>query len=181
MFFRLPDNTLVNIDAGFTIGENQYGPGWLRQATPQQRTLLGIVEVEVPTFDDRFFFAPDLPRPLTDCKSMRFNDLAMIRFTAETGGASFAGGTISSDRDTQRVLTAARTLAKENPAYTVNWKSGPGVFVELDAPTIIAMADAVAAHVQACFDREMELTAELNAATDLAALLAIDLRAGWPA
>lgn len=183
MRFQFPDGQIVMIDQPFSLNGYNYGAGWLRQATPAQREAIGAVELpsnDVP-FDGRYYFSPDLPRALDDCKNVRYAELANIRFTKETGGALVAGNPVATDRDTQRVLTAARTLAKENPDYTVNWKAGPGVFVPLNATAIIAIADGVAAHVQACFDREMALSAEIAAAADLTALLAIDLNTGWPA
>lgn len=183
MFFQLPDGQTVHIDAGFKLGENSYGPGWLRQTPPAQRAALGIVEIPTPPaleHDERYYYMPTALRPLDDCKRVRYGDLAAIRYAKETGGAVIGGSPVATDRDTQRVLTAARTLAKENAAYTVNWKAGPGAFVTLNAAQIIAIADGVAAHVQACFDREMALSTEIAAAQNLSALLAIDLNAGWP-
>lgn len=102
--------------------------------------------------------------------------LASRRWQAEIGGITVPQ--VPTDHTTRATLTAAYVKAKENPAYTVRWKAGPGVFVTLDADTIIAMADAVAAHVQACFDREDELSAAILAAEDPAS---VDINTGWPA
>lgn len=106
-------------------------------------------------------------------------ELAAIRYAKETGGATVNGSPVATDRETQAKLIAVRIKAKENPAYTVNWKT-PAGFVSFDAPTIIAIADGVADHIQACFDREAALTASIDAAADQAALDAIDLTVGWP-
>jgi hypothetical protein len=56
---------------------------------------------------------------------------------------------------------AARIIAKEDAGYTVNWKL-PSGFVTLDAATIIALADAMRAHVQKCFDAEESVLATVN-------------------
>lgn len=48
--------------------------------------------------------------------------------------------------------------------------------IELTAQQVIGIARAVRAHVQACFDREAELLAELEAGT----LTASMLEEGWP-
>lgn len=111
--------------------------------------------------------------------SARKAELAAIRYAKETGGIVVSGAPIATDRDTQAKLIAVRIKAKENASYTVNWKTAGG-FVSLDAATIIAIADAVSAHIQACFDREAVLTAAIDGAADQAALDAIDLNAGWP-
>jgi hypothetical protein len=55
-----------------------------------------------------------------------------------------------------------------------------GTFVALDAQAITAVAMAVRAHVQACFDREAELKAWIEAASMAEEIAAIDLNTGWP-
>lgn len=66
-------------------------------------------------------------------------------------GIIYNSVSVGTDDLTQQRLMSARILAKENSAYTVNWKTNDG-FVLLDSPTIIALADAVRDHVQKCFD-----------------------------
>jgi hypothetical protein len=112
--------------------------------------------------------------------STRKVELAAIRYAKETGGIVVSGTAIATDRDTQAKLIAVRIKAKEDSGYSVNWKTAAG-FVSLNAATIIAVADAVAAHVQACFDREAVLSAAIDGAADATARAAIDLTAGWPA
>jgi hypothetical protein len=46
---------------------------------------------------------------------------------------------------------------------------------------LVAIGDAVEAHVQDCFLREREICALIAAAADAAALAAIDIESGWPA
>lgn len=194
------NGTIIAIDAAFGIqdGTNQvhfphlpeaegvtgynYPAGYLRMLTPAERTAKGFTEVAEPErFDERWFTAPGVQRPLAACKITRLTDLGALRYQKETGGIEIGEMQIATDRETQGVLTAARTLAKENPAYTVNWKAALGLFVTLDAPTIISIADAVALHVQACFTREMELSNQIGAAANLDLLLDIDITTGWPA
>ena len=105
--------------------------------------------------------------------------LAAKRYAIETGGTTIAGVPVATDRESQGKLVAVRIVAKENPAYSVKWKTSAG-FVTLNAATIIAVADGVRAFVQAAFDREAALSSEIEAATTLAELDAIDLEAGWP-
>jgi hypothetical protein len=62
----------------------------------------------------------------------------------------------------------------------INWKIADGTFVALDAQAITAVAMAVRAHVQACFDREAVLKAEIEAATMADGIAALDLNTGWP-
>ena len=55
-----------------------------------------------------------------------------------------------------------------------------GTFVTLDAAAIAAVAMAVRAHVQACFDREAEMKAQIELAITAEEIAAIDLNTGWP-
>lgn len=120
------------------------------------------------------------PVPLAQAKAAKLAALALRRFAVETGGTTFNGQTIRTDRETSAILTAAYVKAVNNPDYVVNnWKVADGVFVTLDAPAIFALSDAVSDHVQASFDREAELSAAILAATTLEALDAIDIHSGW--
>lgn len=118
--------------------------------------------------------------PLEDLRAAKLAALAERRWQAETGGTMVAGTPIKTDAESTGKITAAYVQASANPAFTVRWKVDTGVFVTLDAATIIAIGDAVTAHVQACFDNEDVLTTAILAAEDAAALDAIDIEAGWP-
>lgn len=83
------------------------------------------------------------------------------------------------DRDSQALLTGAAVAAMLDAGYTVSWKASSG-WVTLDAPSIIGLASAVRAHVQACFERERVLAQQVEAAATLAEVAAADLMSGWP-
>lgn len=89
-------------------------------------------------------------------------------------GVTVGGVRIATDDLSQQRIMGAAVAAMMDSAYTVQWKTDTG-FVPLDAATILAIATAVRAHVQACFDREAELIAEIGADTPY------DIEAGWPA
>lgn len=126
---------------------------------------------------------PHDPVPLDELRDNMLDRLAGRRWIAETGGIIVGGAPIKTDRESQAVLTSAYVQASGNPEFTARWKVGRGAFVTLDAATIVAIGNAVTSHVQACFNREDELTDEIlaaHAAEDREALEAIDLDAGWP-
>ena len=79
---------------------------------------------------------------------------------AETAGIDG----IKADRESQALITGAALKAMQDSEYSCRWKTESG-FVELTAPQILAIADAVRAHVQGCFDRESELLPLIEAAT----------------
>jgi len=125
-------------------------------------------------------FVPPAPLPITAADALA--SLAARRFDAEEAGTTFNNYPLATDRTTQAKMTAAYVKASADPDYTIAaWKFGPGVFVELDAETIIAAANAIDAHIQACFWHEAELSALILAAETPEALAAIDLDLGWPA
>jgi hypothetical protein len=96
-------------------------------------------------------------------------------------GITVNGLVIDTDEITQGRLAGAALQAFIDPNYTVNWKAG-GQFYTLDANQIIAVAQAVRAHVQACFDREAELLSLTDPETgEPRDPTADDIEAGWPA
>lgn len=116
---------------------------------------------------------PEYPHP--PMAQITAEDIAARRFDAETSGTVISGMPIDTGRDSQALITGAAVSAILDPGYTVRWKTRSG-FVDLAAEQIIAVASAVRAHVQACFDREAELLAELDADTFTPEML----EEGWP-
>ncbi len=86
-------------------------------------------------------------------QSILLNHLADYRYKAEVGGIEINGSEIATDRATQSKINSIYIKAKEDPDYTTAWKAKNG-FINLDANTIIAIADAVLIHVQHVFMAE---------------------------
>lgn len=101
-------------------------------------------------------------------KDRKRSEIANARFVAETAGING----IKTDRESQALITGAALKAMQDSTYSCRWK-GVGGFVELTAPQILAIADAVRAHVQSCFDHESELVALVDAAETVEAVEAI--------
>ena len=102
-------------------------------------------------------------------KEAKKAEIAQARYEAEI--AEVNG--IRTDRESQALITGAVVKAMQDPNYTCNWKSIDG-FVTLNVSQIIAIADAVRAHVQSCFDHEAELIPLIEAATTQAELDSIN-------
>lgn len=102
--------------------------------------------------------------------------IAARRYQAETAGTIVNGMALPTDRDSQALVTGAALAAWMDPNYTCQWKTADG-FVDLAAQQIIALASAMRAHVQACFDREAALLDALDAGT----FTVEQLDQGWPA
>lgn len=101
--------------------------------------------------------------------------IAARRYQAEVGGITLNGLQINTDDRSKLLINGAALEATIDPAYVMQWKT-PTDFVNLTAEQVIGVARAVRAHVQACFDREAELLAELEAGTLTDAML----EEGWP-
>ena len=96
------------------------------------------------------------------------------RDEALASGTLVAGVAVQTDDLSQQRIVGAALAASMDPQAEVNWKAADGTFVTLSAPQIIAIAQGVRAHVQACFDREAALLSALDAAAPY------DIEDGWP-
>lgn len=112
------------------------------------------------------------PAPVVDIPAL----IAARRYQAETSGITVNGMDVPTDRDSQAMVTGAALASVIDPNYTCQWKTAEG-FVDLTAQQIIALASAMRAHVQSCFDREAALLAALGAGT----YTDEQLDQGWPA
>jgi hypothetical protein len=100
---------------------------------------------------------------------------AQTRFLHETHGIAIEGLNIETTRDSQALIASTGLSAILDPEYRCNFKTLNG-FVEIGAEQILAIAKAVRSHVQACFDRELDLLRALEARTYKDEMLA----EGWP-
>jgi hypothetical protein len=97
----------------------------------------------------------------------------------EQQSATFNGQTVPCDLVSLVMVNGAMTrLSLPGAPATVRWKLN-GTFMDLDLATITAIGTAMADRIQACFDRESELAAQINAAADIDALALIDITQGW--
>lgn len=101
--------------------------------------------------------------------------VALERYKREATGVSVDGLQIETTRDSQALIASTGLSAVLDPEYRCNFKTATG-FVEIGAEQIIAIAKAVRAHVQACFDREKALLEMIEAGTYRDEMLA----EGWP-
>lgn len=157
------------LPGGIEISSQQYAQaleGML--AGDQVRIVNAKMVVAAPEPDPQ-------PEPMPDVEPDWQSRIAGSRYAAEVAGTSFSGMNVDTGRDSQGLITGAALAAMLDPSYRVRWKTDAG-FVELDAQQIIAVASAVRAHVQGCFDREADLLEALEAGTFTEAML----DEGWP-
>jgi hypothetical protein len=105
------------------------------------------------------------PAALVPSKDELKAHAAAQRYKVETGGISIGGVSVATDRESQAMLNAAYNIAQGNPQFQTMWKGSDGTFNALDAPTVIALAQAVGAFVAACFSAEAAVAAKITAET----------------
>ena len=169
-------------DAGAVIG---FYPPDYQGSYPPENTLVAVTEEEkenvyrlMPAFydtNDHTFkrLMPSIPT-LDELKAQKKSAIAAARYAAETAGTTVNGVLIDTGRDSQALITGAALAAVIDNTYSLNWKTENG-FIHLTAPEIIAVAQAVRAHVQSCFDREGEVVALVDAAQTAEGLDAIEI------
>ena len=159
--------------------------GWSKDRFPQVLSAM-LCEAGLPPTSGAFVysgFLPDgdlspeqtaaiasyfAPMTLADCQAAKKAEIANARWHAETSGVNG----IRTDRESQAMITGAALKALQDAEYVCSWKTDAG-FVELSAPQVLAIADAVREHVQAQFDHERALLALIDAAETLEDLEAV--------
>ena len=115
-------------------------------------------------YDNGEISESDISPTLEELKALKTAQIAAARYEEECAGITIQGVEIATDRDSQGLILGAVVQAQTTPDYIVQWKTKSG-FVTLTAEQIIAIATAVRAHVQACFDREAYYLTQIEAAT----------------
>ena len=171
-----------NIDAPWT-DENgiQYPSNWYRLASDEERSEKGFSWVDdPPTFDERYYYDANTPKPLDQVRQIIKSNLSAIRWGHETQGIIYNGNVYATDSQSRiNYLGAVQTVTD-----TVNWKAkdadGNTVFVSLTKTDLQTIISKGIAYISACFNNEKSLSDTIDATDNLEALIAIDLNTGWP-
>ena len=183
IIYRFRPDMVYDCEVEVPDGTNAIPPYHTFQAPPEQdghyAMMCGgwiLVEGEKPVWP------PVAPEPTLDqVKEDYLSQLANRRWVAEEAGTTVNDMQVLTDRETQSKLTAAYVKAVQDNTYVIeSWKFATGVFVTLSAQNIIDMANAVEAHVQACFNNEAIISATIMASTTTEELYAININEGWP-
>ena len=181
---RLPNGTLIN-------------PSDANRLTAPELEALGLFEVNdalVPP-DGQILLSGEVKRvsgvvtyvteygdrPFEDTQTEKLNAVRQLRKEKEEAGTNVGGIPLQFDDKTQAKITGANSLFDADPSLThIDWEAQPGVWVTIDQDTMKNLGVAVGRYVQGCFSRARALTEEINAATDIEELNAIDINSGWP-
>jgi len=98
---------------------------------------------------------------------------------------AYDGHEYDADPQAQQKLTGKLTYAQAagkdtDSSWSVGWKTANNDFVQLSYDDLAAVVEAVNQQVQAAYNREAELLAQIEQATTVGELNAIDLTTGWP-
>lgn len=119
-----------------------------------------VVEVGQLYDDSRGFTAPQAG--VDELASHAAN----LRWRKETGGTTWNGYPVHTDRESQAKLNAAYVMARDGLwADGAGWKFADGLFRPLTATEAQDLAKTVSAHVQGCYAVEAQVLAEIEAGT----------------
>ena len=134
----------------------------------------GTFEVLVPDELDASLAAIDADAA---AKNRLTTYAAAKRFSVETGGVTVASAIVDTSRDSQAMIANAHSYVVNSSVDSVRFKATSG-WVTLSAAEVKAIALAVGAHVQACFDLEAEISDRIDDGT-ITSFEQIDASA-WP-
>jgi hypothetical protein len=120
-----------------------------------------------------------VPRELPDARAAMKERVTARRWQAETGGITVYGTQVLTGLDDQNRISTAIQGMRDAGLTSVDFKAASG-WVELTLDQLVAIAGAIAEHVQACFSRERALHEAVDAAQSVAELAALDIESGWP-
>lgn len=151
-------------------GESDWAPGDGVEAVQSDVADAGW------TYAGGKFTAPSAPAAPTPTAEEWKALIAARRWQQVQAGTSVDGVHLDTSDTSQVKITGAALEATLDATYTCNWKAADGAWVALDAAQILAIAKAMRAYIQACYDREKALAAEVDAGTFAESML----EEGWP-
>ncbi|WP_173087716.1 DUF4376 domain-containing protein [Devosia sp. 1635] len=101
----------------------------------------------------------------------------------EKGGTSALGWTVRTDAEGQAKITGGIVAFTNDPTLgSVPYELTPGVWLDLDEPTMCALGVVVAQHVKACAARARVISEAIQAASTPAAMDAVEaeIEVRWP-
>ena len=90
---------------------------------------------------------------------------AARKYGKETGGIVVDGMAVATDDRSKMMLLGARVAAQNDAEFSTAWKMADGTWQTVSAAAIIAISDAVLAHVDGCFQTEKSVDAAIEAGT----------------
>ena len=162
---------------------------WATGLTERYTNMVVTEDAIVEVKKDMAHPAPEPPSPtLDEAKADAAQQIKDAGYAAEIKGITLQGMTIPTDRESQSMITGAVVGTLLDPTKTTRWQTattqdGMPIFIELPAPQLQAIGQAVRNHVQRCFDvRDAKFAAVAVLATPKAVAdwLTANLATDWP-
>lgn len=106
-------------------------------------------------------FTPPPPPPAPS-KASLIAHAADVRWRKEVGGVTVAGLPVATDDRSKQMIIGARIAADFDADWTTQWVGADGSIYPIDAAAIVAISDAVQAHVNACFAAYASVKADID-------------------
>jgi hypothetical protein len=137
-------------------------------------------------FDLRWVDDPPAPTPtLAEAQSTKRSEVNTLRDAKEVGGFMYQGKLFQSDeRSAQRIVNAAMTASSmimASQPFSVTWLSDDDTEFVLDGAGMLALQGAFTQFAGSLHTYGRSLKDQINAATTVAEVAAIDITTGWPA
>lgn len=126
-------------------------------------------------------FPSALPAKVTTAKRELRAAVAARRWQAQTNMLYDGVRPVLYGADTAGNVLAAISVLSARPEQTIAWKLGSNAFRYWNVAQLRDFLAAGMAHIAACFAHEATLLSQIQNASTLAELRAIDIGAGWPA
>jgi hypothetical protein len=110
----------------------------------------------------------------------RKNELHSKRQQVVEQGTKFGNVTVLTDAKSRASLVESLSMEALEPGQSFDWYAADGSWVTLNYGQLKQYQKSVNSHVQGSFTNHMSLDGELDAATDLAEIDAVDIDSGWP-
>lgn len=113
------------------------------------------------------FLPPIAPEPPSDAerKAALTAFAADLRWRREVGGITVAGVPVATDDRAKMMIVGARVAAMADPQWSTIWHGADGDTYPVDAAAMLAISDAVQAHVNQGFASFAQVKAAIEAGT----------------
>lgn len=142
--YLIPAFSTITAPPAIAAGERArfYNGAWLVESIPP-------IEPELP------------PDPETIAELIAY--AAAARWTKETAGISVGGVPIATDDRSKIMIIGARVAAEANASWATVWIGNDGAAYPVNAAQMIAISDAVQAHVNLVFVTFSDIKADIEA------------------
>jgi hypothetical protein len=144
--------------------------------------VLATLEDELPEFHD--IVDGQVVPILADYKAQKRAAVNDLKNEKQNGEAPTPFGAVDNDDSSKIKINGAVTMAmlaaQQAAAFSVDWTMADNSVVTLDTAQMMLMGEAAGQYVAAIHERARVLKEQIEAATTMAELEAVDITTGWP-